>query len=181
MNENARPTLPAAVIRPATAVDLPTVVRIRNNAVEHSTALWTHQLVDLSTVTGWLGDAATAGHAFLVAEVDGVPVGYATYGRWRPYSGFRHTVDDSIYIEDGHHGRGIGIGLLSELITHARQAGYHLMVADIEAGNTASIALHRKVGFEVSGTVPQVGTKFGRWLDLTIMSLQLEEDAPPRD
>ena len=172
--------LPPAEIRPATTADLPAIVRIRNTAIEHSTALWTHELIDLTIAASWLARAESAGHLLAVATVEGTVVAYASYGPWRAYSGYRLTVDDSIYIDEGHHGRGIGLALMTTLISHARGAGLHLMIADIEAGNTASIRLHERVGFEVTGTIRQIGTKFGQWLDLTIMSLRLNDaDAPP--
>ncbi|WP_315903831.1 GNAT family N-acetyltransferase [Streptomyces sp. BK340] len=67
----------------------------------------------------------------------------------------------------------MGSALLATLVTAAREAGHHVVIADIEAGNTASIRLHERFGFQHVGTVPEVGTKFGRWLDLTIMRLPL--------
>jgi len=66
-------------------------------------------------------------------------------------------------------GGGIGRALLAELVEEARERKVHVLVAGIEAGNTASIALHKSQGFEDSGTLKQVGQKFGRWLDLTFM------------
>ena len=62
---------------------------------------------------------------------------------------------------------------MAAVVEHARAAGFHVMIADIESGNVASVRLHTRFGFEVSGVIPEVGTKFGRWLDLTIMRLAL--------
>ena len=69
--------------------------------------------------------------------------------------------------------------LLTELVARARAAGFHVMIADIEAGNAGSIRLHERLGFEVCGTVRQVGTKYGRWLDITIMQLVLDPGQDP--
>lgn len=120
----------------------------------------------------WLAPHLRRGSAY-VAEADGTVVGFAAYGPWRSYEGYRHTVEDSVYVDDGSHGRGIGSALLGTLIDGARRAGARIVIADIEAGNAASIKLHERFGFEHVGTIGDAGTKFGRWLDLVIMRLPL--------
>lgn len=99
--------------------------------------------------------------------------GFAVYGPWRELDGYRHTVEDSVYVREDRQGLGIGSALLTALIASAREAGRHVMIAGIEAGNSGSIRLHERFGFHHAGTVREVGTKFGRWLDLTIMRLPL--------
>ncbi len=69
--------------------------------------------------------------------------------------------------------QGLGRTLLVELIARARAAGLHMMVANIEASNTASIRLHESLGFQRAGVVREVGRKFDRWLDLVILQLEL--------
>jgi phosphinothricin acetyltransferase len=160
------------VIRPATADDVEAVREIRNAAIRDTTALWTGVELTSAAAAEWVAEHLERG-AMLVAEIDGVVVGYAGYGPWRAKEGYRFTVDDSIYLSEAAQGRGIGRALLEALIELARAAGMHVMIADIEAGNTASIALHEKLGFEQVGSIREVGTKFGRWLDLTILSLDL--------
>ncbi|MDI3387771.1 N-acetyltransferase family protein [Streptomyces sp. B-S-A8] len=162
----------AVTVRPARPEDVEAVRAIRNHAIEHSTALWTQTPQSSAEATAWLAAHRERGSAF-VAEADGEIAGFAAYGPWRALDGYRHTVDDSVYVRDGRHGLGIGSALLTALVGAAREAGHHVMIADIEAGNTASIRLHERHGFQVVGTVPEVGTKFGRWLDLTIMRLTL--------
>ncbi|HCS2373566.1 TPA: L-methionine sulfoximine/L-methionine sulfone acetyltransferase, partial [Shigella sonnei] len=78
-----------------------------------------------------------------------------------------------------HQGKGLGRKLLSRLIDEARDCGKHVMVAGIESQNQASLHLHHSLGFVVTAQMPQVGTKFGRWLDLTFMQLQLDERTEP--
>ena len=68
---------------------------------------------------------------------------------------------------------------MQALIERARAQGLHVMVAAIESGNTASIRLHQRLGFVTSGQMPQVGQKFGRWLDLTFMQLILDPRSAP--
>lgn len=167
------------MIRAAGPGDAAAILEIHNAAVTHSTAIWTDQLETVADREAYLAEHAAAGHAVLVAEADGVVVGYASFGTWRQKNGYRLTVDDSVYVRDGHQGAGVGRALLAELIERARAGGFHVMIADIEAGNTGSIRLHERFGFEVCGTIREVGTKYGRWLDLTVMRLELSSDAPP--
>ena len=96
-------------------------------------------------------------------------LGYASFGDWRAWDGYRHTVEHSVYVRSDQRGAGIGKALMEALIGRARDIGKHVMVAGIEAGNTGSIRLHEKLGFEQAGLLRQVGTKFGRWLDLAFL------------
>jgi phosphinothricin acetyltransferase len=159
-------------VRPARSGDAEAVRAIRNHAIEHSLALWTETPQSPAEGSAWLAAHLGRGSAF-VAETGGEVAGFAVYGPWRDLPGYRHTVEDSVYVREGRHGLGIGSALLTALIASARDAGHHVMIAGIEAGNGASVRLHERFGFERVGTVPEVGTKFGRWLDLTLMRLPL--------
>ncbi|ENT77685.1 malate synthase G [Brucella ovis IntaBari-2006-46-332] len=117
----------------------------------------------------WLENRNRDGFPVLVAEREGQVVGYASYGPFRPFEGFRHSSELSVYVASNARGGGIGRTLLAELIEEARERKVHVLIAGIEAGNAASIALHRSQGFEECGTLKQVGQKFGRWLDLLFM------------
>ncbi|MFF2520745.1 GNAT family N-acetyltransferase [Streptomyces liangshanensis] len=162
----------AVTVRPARSGDTEAIREIRNHAIEHSTALWTQTPQSPAEGAAWLAAHLERGSAF-VADVDGEVAGFAVYGPWRQLDGFRHTVEDSVYVREGRHGLGIGSALLAVLIDAAREAGHHVVVAGIEAENASSIRLHERHGFDNVGTVPEVGTKFGRWLDLTTMRLPL--------
>ncbi|MBW6435200.1 GNAT family N-acetyltransferase [Actinoplanes hulinensis] len=159
-------------IRAADAGDMEGIRAIRNRAIEQTTALWTETPQSPAEATAWLAAHLARGSAF-VAEAGGEVAGFATYGPWRPLDGYRHTVENSVYVREDRHGLGIGSALMTTVIAAAREAGHHVMVAGIEAGNTSSIRLHERFGFEHAGTIREVGTKFGRWLDLTIMRLPL--------
>ncbi|MET7366237.1 N-acetyltransferase family protein [Streptomyces sp. NPDC005566] len=169
-------TTRAVVVRPAYSGDAEAVLTIRNHAIEHSTALWTQTPQSPAEGAAWLALHVERGSA-VVAEVDGEVAGFAVYGRWRELDGFLHTVEDSVYVREGRHGLGVGTALMTALIASAHEAGHRVMIADIEAGNAASIRLHERFGFQHVGTVREAGIKFGRWLDLTIMRLPLNPDS----
>lgn len=160
-------------VRAATDEDLPALLAIHNEAVRTTTAIWDEDEDDLEDRREWLHQRRAAGFPVLVAEADGVVAGYTSYGPWRPKSGYRHTVENSLYVLASHHGQGLGSELLDALLGHARASGFHRMMAMIESSNDVSVALHRRRGFRVVGQMDQVGTKFGRWLDLTVMQLDL--------
>lgn len=115
----------------------------------------------------------------MIVDADDATLGYASFGDWRPFDGFRHTVEHSVYVRSDQRGNGLGPRLMSALIERAKTCDKHVMVAAIESGNAASIRLHERVGFITTGQMPQVGTKFGRWLDLTFMQLTLNPGAEP--
>lgn len=162
-------------VREARTADLPAILEIHNRAIAETTAIWDDEPVGLDERVAWFRNRTEHGRPVLVAEVGGELAGYASYGPWRPKSGYRHTVENSVYIADRFQRRGIGATLLAELIARAEKAGdIHAMVAAIESSNTGSIALHERFGFRTVGVLPEVGRKFGRWMDLTLMQLTLE-------
>lgn len=163
------------ILRDATQADLPAILDIYNHAVAETTAIWNEILVDLDNRKAWFELRQTRGFPILVAEIDGRIAGYASYGDWRAFDGFRHSVEHSVYVEKDFYGRGLGKSLMTALIERARAGHIHVMVAAIEAGNTGSIALHTSLGFRLVGTHQEVGQKFGRWLNLTMMELKLGE------
>ena len=161
------------IVRDATEADLPALLAIHNEAVRSTLAIWDEAEVNLGDRRVWLLDRQGSGFTVLVAEVEAVVVGYASYGPWRPKTGYRHTVEDSLYVLASHHGHGLASALFDALLIRARDAGLHRMIAMIESSNALSIGLHERRGFKVVGRLDQVGMKFDRWLDLTIMQLDL--------
>jgi phosphinothricin acetyltransferase len=159
-------------IRLAEAADAEAIRAIRNDVIEHSTAMWTTRLVAPGDGRAWLAENLARRSAY-VAEADGQVIGYANWAPWKPKDGYRHTVEDSVYLTEGHQGRGLGAELLTVLIAGAGESGAHVMMSCIEASNARSVALHERLGFQLVGTAREVGTKFGRWLDLTMMRLPL--------
>ena len=167
-------------IRDATPDDARAIADIYNDAVANTTAIWNDARVDADNRRAWIAGRAAQGYPVLVAiGDDGSVAGYASFGDWRAFDGYRHTVEHSIYVRGDARGGGIGRALMLALIDRARAAGKHVMVAGIEAGNSGSIALHERLGFRHVGLMPQVGAKFGRWLDLAFLQLVLDPRERP--
>lgn len=167
------------LIRDAIPADLGALRDIYNDAVLNTTAIWNEVAIDLDNRRAWLELRAQQGFPVLVAEDAGEVVGYASYGPWRAFDGFRETVEHSVYVRADQRGKRVGPQLMQALIDRARAQGLHVMVAAIESGNAASIRLHERLGFATTGQMPQVGQKFGRWLDLTFMQLILDARGTP--
>ena len=161
------------IIRDAGHDDLPAVLEIHNDAIRTTTAIWDEHEVDLADRRAWFDARQSAGLPVIVAELDGDVIGFASYGPWRPKTGYRFTVENSVYVHPDHRGRGAATSLVSTVIEHARDGDVHAIVAGIEATNTPSIALHEKFGFRRVALLPEVGFKFGRWLDLAYLQLSL--------
>ncbi|UDJ84895.1 GNAT family N-acetyltransferase [Kosakonia oryzae] len=166
-------------IRFAGKEDCAAIAEIYNHAVVNTAAIWNDQTVDAGNRVAWFEARAKLGYPVLVSEENGVVTGYASFGDWRAFDGFRHTVEHSVYVHPEYQGKGLGLALMKRLIEEAKRIGKHVMVAGIESQNHGSIHLHSKLGFVTTGEMPQVGTKFGRWLDLTFMQLQLDNRTDP--
>jgi len=167
------------MIRDAKPEDAPEIAAIYNRAVRETTAIWNEIEVDALNRVEWMMARQEAGLPVLVLEEAGAVTGYASYGPFRAFDGYRATVEHSVYIRHDRRGGGRGRALLQALIDYARAEERHVIVAAIEAENAPSIALHEKLGFTTIGTMPQVGQKFGRWLDLTLMQLLLDDRSQP--
>lgn len=162
------------MIRDATGEDAGAIAAIYNHAVDHTTAIWNTRHVDAANRAAWIAERQAGGHAVIVAEADGLVLGYAGFGPFRAFDGYRQTVEHSVYVAPQAQGRGLGRALLAAAIDRARAQGRHAMIGAIDAGNTGSLALHRRLGFTDVGLLPQVGQKFGRWLDLALLQLLLD-------
>jgi L-amino acid N-acyltransferase YncA len=165
-------------IRPATAADLPVVTEIYQHAVLYGTATFELIAPDLAEMTRRFKALMDGGFPYFVAELDGRVGGYAYAGPYRPRPAYRFTVENSIYLDPAIHRRGVGLVLLQRLIDECEARGYRQMIAVIgDSANAGSIGVHARCGFQMIGTHPDVGLKFGRWLDTVMMQLPLGEGA----
>lgn len=152
--------------------DADAVRAIYNREVGGSTV--TFDMVERSRAEqlAWI-EQHTGAHAATVAEDDGVIVGFASLSPYRPRPAYLPTVEDSVYVDRGRRGEGLGRLLLDDLVARARDHGFHSVMGRIVGGHEVSIALHAGCGFEYAGTEREVGRKFGRWLDVVLMQRML--------
>lgn len=122
--------------------------------------------------------AAQQAHAWLVAQDDGVVIGYAYAGRYRPRAAYRWSCETSVYLDRGRHGRGGGRVLYAALLDRLAERGDCTAVAGMTLPNEPSIALHTALGFEPIGTFARVGYKDGAWRDVAWMHRDLGEHPP---
>ncbi len=167
------------VIRYAMPDDQPLMQEIFNKEVEYSTSSWEWSPLSNQDWNDWFEAHTRNHHVLLVAEVDGQVAGFAGYGVFRAKAGYASTVEDSIFLEEAYRGQGLGKRLLGQLIAEARLRNVHSMVAAVTSENQSSIRLHRALGFAEVGRLPEIGHKFGRWLDLVLLQIILDDRTHP--
>jgi phosphinothricin acetyltransferase len=155
---------------------------IYNHEIEHTTALYEYEPRSVETMVSWWAAKQAAGLPVLGIELPpGVLAGFASWGPFRPFPAYLHTVEHSVYVDQRFRGRGVGRALVAALIDEARGRDLHAMVGVIDGTNAASISLHRRLGFSLGGTLREVGFKFGRWLDVVFMQRSIgagDRDVP---
>ena len=154
----------------------PSITAIYQVAVLTGTATFELDPPDLAEMTARFVKLRDGGFPFLVAARDGAVQGFAYAGPYRPRPAYRFTVENSVYFAESAQRQGMGLPLLNELVAQSERRGFRQMIAVIgDAANAASIAVHRRAGFAMIGTHPDVGFKFGRWLDTVMMQRALGE------
>lgn len=167
-------------IRPATEADLPAITAIFNEVIATSTAIYADDPFTLDDRAAWFAQRRDAGYPVLVAD-DGTGVlGLASFGDFRTWPGYRHTVEHSVHVRADARGKGLGTALVGALFEPARALGKHVMIAGIDAANAGSIRMHERLGFRRGAVLREVGWKFGRWLDLEFMQRYLDAPGAPR-
>ena len=162
-------------IRPAGEDDLAAVTAIYAHHVLTGLATFEETAPDADEMRRRHDEVQRLGLPFLVAELEGGVRGFAYATPYRERSAYRYTVEDSIYVDGGWERRGIATELLTALIERCAALELHQMIAVIgDSANARSIALHARTGFRVAGVLPEVGFKFGRWVDSVIMTRPLE-------
>jgi len=160
-------------VRDAAEGDLAAILAIYNDAVINTTAVYDYVERSMEAQQRWLAAKREQSLPVLVALVEGQVAGFASYGPFRPWPAYLHTVENSVYVAPDRRGRGVGAALLEPLLARARAAGHHTMVAGIDASNAASLRLHARFGFSEAAHFREVGWKFERWLDLVFLQLML--------
>ena len=162
------------LIRPAVAGDRPAITALYSREVDERVATYEYVAPDEAKMTRRWRGIVDHGFPYFVAQLDGRFAGYAYASSYRSREGYRWTVEDTVYIEPWAQGRGVGRALLQRLIDECQALGFRQMVAVIgDISNSASIALHERLGFRTVGVFAGLGRKHGRWLDTVQMQRAL--------
>jgi phosphinothricin acetyltransferase len=159
-------------IRLATIDDAEQIRAIYNLEVETSTATFDLVARSIEQQRAWIAERSGAFSA-VVADQDGRVVGFAAISPYKERAAYRTTVENGVYVDRSCQGQGVGRALMAEIIAVATTHGFHSMMARVERSNEASVALHEACGFEIIGHEREVGRKFGRWLDVTVLQRML--------
>ena len=165
-------------VRPASAADGEAIGSILNALLATTAIEWTDTPHTAESVLGWLDEHETV----LVAEEGAEIIGVAAFGWFRDVTrrtGYRFTVENTVHVREDHWGSGVGRELMEALIDEARRGGKHTMVAAVDGANEASIRFHQRLGFVEVARMPEVGAKFGRWQDLILLQLHLDDRSEP--
>jgi len=167
-------TLKSIVIRSATEADIPEIQAIYRHHVLHGLASFEELAPAIEEMRARFRSVIELGMPYVAAEIDGRIAGYSYAAPYRTRPAYRYTVEDSVYVAEGFSRRGIGVALLRELIARCEAGPWRQVLAVIgDSGNAGSISLHRACGFALTGTLPSVGFKFGRWVDSVLMQRSL--------
>jgi len=158
-------------VRDATENDLPAILAIYNEVIVNTTAVYDYEPHTLDMRTAWFNTKKEQGFPVFVAAENGKILGLSSIGPFRTWAAYKYSVENSVYVASEARGKGIGKLLMPPIIEAAKQMGMHSIIAGIDAGNEASLQLHRHFGFEEVAHFKQVGWKFERWLDLKFLQL----------
>ena len=169
MSEFKSTPVAAPLIDNASRRDLPQILAIYNEVIRNSTAVYSEEEFTAARGETWFD--AKMDHGFplvVVRDASGI-AGFGTFGEFRAWPCYRHSVEHSVHVRADRRGQGIGRALVTELLARAAASSKHVMIAGIDADNAVSIGLHHSLGFTSVGHFHEVGFKFGRWLDLVFM------------
>ena len=159
-------------LRPATTNDLASINAIYSHSVLHSTATYQTEPSTDAERAAWFA-AHGPQHPVIVAEIEGRVAGWGSLSSFHPRAAFARTVEESVYIHQDFHRRGIGRAILTDLLARAKTLGHHRVIAAISGDQEPSLALHRTFGFVDVGHLTEVGFKFEKWLDLVYLEYRI--------
>ena len=161
------------MIREATSDDAEAIRLIYNHEVENETSTMDLVPRTLETQREWIAARSGAFCAVVAVDSSGTVLGFGALSEYKDRSGYRSTVENSVYVHRDVARRGIGKQILLHLLETATVSGFHSVIARVEAQSLASRGLHSSCGFELVGIEKQVARKFGKWLDIAVMQKSL--------
>ena len=161
-------------VRDASADDLPAILAIYNDVIATTTAVYRDDPATLDDRQAWWQARVAQGFPVLVADDGGAILGFASFGDFRAWPGYRFTVEHTVHVRSDCRGQGVGQELMIALLARGRALGKHVMMAGVDAENAGSIRFHERLGFERVGHLREVGFKFGRRLDLVFLQKMLD-------
>lgn len=164
------------LIRDAEETDLPQILAIHNEVIANSTAIYAEEPVSIEDRRDWFDLRKRQGYPVLISQDDSGVIGYCSFGEFRAWPCYRHTIEHSVHIRADCRRQGIGRLLMEALIVRATGLRKHVLIGGIDADNVASRALHARLGFREVAHFRQVGRKFDRWLDLVFMQKMLQDN-----
>jgi phosphinothricin acetyltransferase len=164
-------------LRESVAADVPAITSIYNDIIKTSTAVYSEEPVSLENRMDWWQSRRAQGYPVLVATEREAVTGFASFGDFRAWPGYRFSVEHTVHIDSSWRGRGVGGALVRNLILRAQEMGKHVMIGGVDGENKHSLHFHQKLGFEQVAHFRQIGYKFDRFLDLIFVQYWL---TPPR-
>ena len=161
-------------VRHATEADLEAILAIYNDVIATSTAVYRDAPATLDERRAWWQARVAQGYPVFVALEGEAVVGFASFGDFRSWPGYRFTVEHSVHVRADRRASGIGTLLMRAIIGSATAINKHVLVAGVDAENAASIRFHERLGFQRVAHFREVGFKFGRWLDLVFLQRMLD-------
>jgi phosphinothricin acetyltransferase len=158
-------------IRPYKTDDTQAILDIVNHNILHSTSLYDYNIRSYEKQKTILEEKINKNFPVIVAELDGIVVGFGMYSEFRFREAYQFTVEHSVYVSEDFQSKGVGKQLLQELINLARKQKIHTMIGVIDSENQGSVVFHEKFGFKTVGIIKESGYKFDRWLDSVLMQL----------
>jgi len=169
-------------IADCTLQQAPEILAIFNHEIAHTTAIYDSKPRNLDWMEAWFEAKRKGNYPIIGAFTEsGSLAGFATFGPFRSWPGYKYSVEHSVYVDKEYRGKGLGKGLLQTLLQKARQQDYHMIIGGIDSSNTPSIRLHCSVGFVHCASIKQAGFKFGHWLDLEFYQLILDTPSDPKE
>lgn len=157
------------IIRDATGLDAAKIAAVWNPQIRDTAVTFNSLEKSEEEIEALIGDRQAAGYAFVVGEVEGGIVGFASYAQFRAGIGYAKTMEHTVILTPDARGRGVGRALVTAVEDHARSRGVHSMFAGISGENPGGIRFHAALGYVLVAVLPEVGFKFGRWMELHLM------------